>query len=153
MDLFSDTFTALIKSLNKNKVDYLLIGGYAVVLYGYNRFTADMDILFKPDKKNGERLLQTIQDFGYDVSEFTHLDLSKEIHFRIGEQPDVVDLINSTIGVDFNTVFEKGTWMKINDLDIKVIHLNDLIRNKKALNTFKDLADAEELLKIQNRIK
>jgi hypothetical protein len=149
MDIFSDTFSALIKSLNKNNVDYLLIGGYAVVLHGYNRFTADMDILFKPDIENGKKLLQCIQAFGYDVSEFERVDLTKEIHFRIGEQPDVVDLINTTIGIDFTTVFERGTWMKINELDVKVIHINDLISNKKALNTFKDLADAEELIKIK----
>ncbi len=61
MDLFSESFSALIKSLNKNKVDYLLIGVYAVVLYGYNRFTADMDILFKPAQKNGENLNDTTE--------------------------------------------------------------------------------------------
>ena len=79
------------------------------------------------------------------------MDFTNSIHLRLGEYPNSIDLINQTIGIDLKNVFKRGIIINLDDLPCKIIHLDDLIANKKALNTFKDLADAEELVKIRDK--
>lgn len=47
LNIFNDDFREFIQALGRYNVDYLLIGGYSVILYGYHRTTGDMDILVR----------------------------------------------------------------------------------------------------------
>lgn len=135
--------------LNKYQVNYLIIGGYAVNLYGYSRMTEDVDILFKPDKRNGEKIIKVLKEFGVEDDSIANHNFEGSTHLRLGEYPNSIDLINDTVGLDFSTVFENCRIFKIDDIQAKVIGLDDLIANKMALNTYKDLADAEVLKKFK----
>lgn len=55
-NIFNDDFRDFIRALNNHKVDYLLVGGYAVILHGYRRSTGDMDVWVKNDKQNYQKL-------------------------------------------------------------------------------------------------
>jgi hypothetical protein len=139
----------LIILLNKYLVNYLIIGGYAVNLYGYSRMTEDVDILFKPDRRNGEKIIKALKEFGVDPDSIANHNFEESTHLRLGEYPNSIDLINDTVGLDLSTVFENCKIFKIGDIHAKVIDLDDLIANKLALNTYKDLADAEVLKKLK----
>jgi len=148
--MFAD-LKKFIVLLNKYDVEYLIIGGYAVNIYGYARMTEDVDILFKPGKVNGNKLLKVLKEFGVDLSELSNHDFKHSTHLRLGEYPNSIDLINDTVGLDFSVVFANGKSFQIDGIQVKVIALDDLIANKRALNTYKDLADVEELKKLRKK--
>jgi hypothetical protein len=45
-------------------VEYLLVGGYAVALHGYVRYTGDMDIWVLTTPENAARVVKVLKDFG-----------------------------------------------------------------------------------------
>ncbi|MDA0194258.1 MAG: nucleotidyltransferase [Bacteroidetes bacterium] len=141
-------YKELLLNLNRLEVSYLLIGGIAVNIYGYSRATRDLDILYENSDKNILRLKNAIESLGYDLSGLDH-DFSKPTHLRLGEPPISIDILNDTAGLDFSNIFNKAKNYQFEDIPIRVIHIEDLILNKKALNTFKDLADAEALERIK----
>ena len=65
-------FKEFIELLNKHKVEYLVVGGYAVAMYGYPRYTGDIDFWVKPNSENAKKIVEALKDFGfggYDISE------------------------------------------------------------------------------------
>lgn len=63
--MLNQDFKEFIQSLNANGVRYLIVGGYAVAIHGYPRYTKDIDIWIALDKENAERMIQALQDFGF----------------------------------------------------------------------------------------
>jgi hypothetical protein len=61
-DLFDKDHQKFIKLLNKFKVEYLLIGGVAVNLYGYSRGTGDIDVCIGPSNSNKEKLIAAVEN-------------------------------------------------------------------------------------------
>lgn len=139
-----DDFREFIECLNDNDVQYLLIGGWAVGLYGNPRLTKDIDFLISTDEDNVRRVLMALQDFGgptVDISVFTEPGNV----FRMGSSPIQIDIINQADGVLFSDCYANRNLLKIDDLEISTISRTDLIRNKKASARLRDLADAEYL--------
>lgn len=64
--MLSPDFRAFIASLNANQVHYLFVGGYAVAVHGYPRYTKDMDIWVWMQRDNAERIIQALKDFGFE---------------------------------------------------------------------------------------
>jgi len=58
-------FKELLVLLNEHKVEYVIVGGYALAFHGVPRYTGDMDILVKADKANAERILAALDGFGF----------------------------------------------------------------------------------------
>jgi len=58
-------FKELLKFFNAHKVEYLIVGGYALAFHGAPRYTGDIDILIKPDKVNAQRILNALEEFGF----------------------------------------------------------------------------------------
>ena len=61
MNILIETHKKLLLALIKQNVEFILIGGYAVVYYGYSRATGDIDIWLKPDNHNKSKFLVTVQ--------------------------------------------------------------------------------------------
>ena len=70
-DIFNEDFSDFISCFNRHKVDYVLVGGMAVVLNGYNRTTGDMDVWVKKSGENYDKILAAFQDFGMLVFDMT----------------------------------------------------------------------------------
>ena len=64
-------FSEFLRSLDANEVEYLLVGGFAVALYGYPRATADLDVWVSRRRANAERIVACLRDFGFDSPELT----------------------------------------------------------------------------------
>ena len=142
----------LIELLN-SKVDFLLIGGYAVIYHGYVRTTGDMDVWLKPDNENKMKLLSVLEKHLTDKSgldKVKQLDFTDVIAFHIGFPPEKIDFLTKIAGINFDEAFSHKALLPIQNYQIPVLHLNDLIANKLMSARLKDKADAEELQKIKS---
>src|SRR5947207_11563855 len=89
-------FREFLKLLNSRKVEYLLIGGYAVGFYGYPRATADMDIWVAMSAETAAKLVVALQEFGFDVPELKpELFMQEDSIVRLGEPPLRLEILTS----------------------------------------------------------
>lgn len=139
-----DDFKDFIRCLNSNNVCYLLVGGWAVGMYGHPRATKDIDFLIAIDDDNLERLQKAMLEFGMppvDINRFKE----KGFVIRIGSSPVQIDIINDADGISIKDCYTRKVIINVDDIDISVISKEDLIKNKKASNRSMDIADAEKL--------
>lgn len=137
------------KLMNANGVEYLIIGGVAVNIHGYSRTTGDLDIWYNPSKKNFEKLLITISDFGYDISELEKSTYnSTEGFIRIPLSQFYLELLSLIDGkMKFEEAYKRAYDFTINSTIVKVIGYDELIRNKIMSRRAKDLEDIAQLEK------
>jgi predicted nucleotidyltransferase len=146
--IFNDDFRDFIQSLNNNNVEYILVGGYAVILHGYRRVTGDMDIWVNRTKENYSRLVSAFNEFRlpvFDMTEERFLSPDSVDVFSYGRPPVSIDIITQLKGVNFNEAFSQAQTFEEEGLKIRFIHLNNLIQAKKAAGRHKDLDDIEKL--------
>ena len=145
--IFNQDFREFIESLNKHKVRYLLIGGYAVALHGHPRYTKDLDIWIWMDNTNAANLLKALTDFGFSSLSLSIEDFLKPDQIvQLGFPPNRIDLMTSPKGVDFDTCYASREEIEIEGLKVKLIDLNHLKINKKATGRHQELADLENLI-------
>jgi hypothetical protein len=142
---FSDRFRRFLFHLYSQQVEYLMIGGYAVILHGYVRGTGDLDIWVNPAPENAERLVLALKKGGFEIEGLTAIDFTTAGFFRIGREPDRIDLLTDIKGVSFDNSYAKRQLVKDRGVPINVIDLEDLIANKQATGRLTDLADVEAL--------
>ena len=141
-------FVDFIKCLNENKVEYLIVGAYAVALHAAPRNTGDIDFWINKTLPNAERVLLALNDFGFSQLEITKADFLKEdVIIQIGYEPVRIDIITSITGVEFEEAFINKTVTKIGDQTAFFISSDLLLKNKLATGRKKDIADAEVLTK------
>ncbi len=151
MNIFNQDFQDFIHSLNKHLVEYILVGGYAVILRGYSRSTGDMDIWINKTDSNFNKLKTALAEFGLPEEAVPKEKFFSEQYdvFSIGLPPSAIELMTAVKGVDFSDAFQSSTVEQIDDIQIRVIHLKDLIQAKKAAGRHKDLNDIENLPSIE----
>jgi hypothetical protein len=145
MEIHND-FKELLELFNKNKVEYLIVGGYALAFHGAPRFTGDIDLFVRPARENAKRILAALDEFGFgslDLSEDDFTTPGKVI--QLGVPPIRIDIITSVSGVSW----EKANLGKIpgqyDQTPVFFIGREDFITNKKATGRKKDNADIEAL--------
>lgn len=147
-NIFNDDFRDFITALNNNNVEYLLVGGYAVIIHGYRRTTGDLDIWINTTKKNYQQLVKACYQFGLpllDMTEENFLHNDEIDVFTYGRSPVSIDIMKTVKGCDFETAFKLSQEFVEDDLLIRYIHLDTLIQAKKASGRHKDLDDIEKL--------
>ena len=139
-------FREFLKLLAEHRVDYLLIGGYAVGYYGYPRTTADMDVWVSLDQPNAEKLVDVLKAFGMVSDDLSPtLFLTPGNIVRLGVAPVRIEILNEIDGVEFAECARRATDATIGGTPVRVISLGDLRRNKRASGRHKDLDDLEHL--------
>jgi len=139
-------FKEFLKSLNSNRVEYLLIGGYAVGIYGYVRATNDLDIWVNISAENANRIRCALNEFGFAQALLTaDLFLTPNNVVRMGVPPIRIEILTSISGVAFESCYSEKEMFQIEDLLVPVISLARLRENKAASGRAKDLADLENL--------
>jgi hypothetical protein len=137
-----------VELLNSNEVDYLVVGAFAVAWYGYPRFTADLDILVRPDSRNAQRMLEALRQFGFGALGIEAGDLTALGQvIQLGVKPNRIDLLTSVSGVSFEEAWKDRAEGSLDGIPVTFIGRNSLIRNKESTGRAKDLGDAEELRK------
>lgn len=132
--------------MNSHQVEYLLVGGYAVSYHGYPRTTADIDIWVAIQKENAEKLVAVLREFGFDAPQLTaDLFLRQNQIIRMGNPPMRIELLTTISGVHFEECYSERIIDVIDDVEVLIINLEHLKRNKQASGRQKDLDDLAHL--------
>jgi len=144
--MLNQDFKEFIQLLNKNQVKYLVIGGYAVAIHGHPRYTKDIDIWIEMSSLNAYNLIKALEGFGFGSLGLTIDDfLTPDQVIQLGYPPNRIDLITTPDGVEFQTCYLSRIEVKIDDIIVNFIDLENLKKNKKASGRLQDLADLENL--------
>jgi hypothetical protein len=152
MNLFLDTHLELLTQLLHHDVDFIIIGGYAVIFHGYHRTTGDVDIWLKPENDNKSKLIHALEAFGIeqkDLQELAALDFRQHLAFHIGEVPQKIEFLTHISGVKYGEADQEKVIADIDQLKIPFLHFNHLVLSKINTGRLKDKADIEELQKVR----
>ncbi len=142
----TEDFKEFLRSLNAHRVEYLLVGGYAVGLHGYPRATIDLDIWVRATADNAGRVLDALRAFGFDLPALQpQLFIDPDSIVRFGVPPFRIELMTSIDGVRYDDCQARAQLMALDDVPVPVISLEDLKVNKRAAGRHKDLADLDNL--------
>jgi hypothetical protein len=144
--LLPPEFKRLLFALASNRVEYLVVGGYAVIYHGYVRTTGDLDIWVALNPDNAAKLEATIRSLGFNPPGLkADWFLRKGSVLRIGQEPLRFDIINDIDGVAFADCYQRRKTIDVDGVEVSVIGLADLKANKRASGRNKDLADLDYL--------
>lgn len=139
-------FKEFVELLNASRVEYLVVGGYALAAYGHPRYTGDLDIWLRATPDNVDRLLTVLDAFGFGGRGPTPAEfLQPDTVVQLGYPPARIDLLSSIDGVAFDDCFPRRQLVQVGDLELPLINESDFRINKRASGRPKDLADIESL--------
>ncbi len=139
-------FRELLELFNEHKVEYLIVGGYALAFHGVPRYTGDIDIFVKPDTENALRILKALDEFGFGSLDLKEEDLrSPNKVVQLGYPPVRIDIITSISGISWDEAYEERDKGRYGDVTVYYIGLKHYILNKRASGRKKDIADLETL--------
>jgi len=137
-------YKELLQLLNEFQVEYLIVGGYAVMKYGEPRYTKDLDVWVNNSPENSARLVAALKKFGAPIE---HDGITAEtftgtqVVYQIGIAPVRIDILNAITGVGFSHAWRKRVAGTIFGVPVHFISLDDLVTNKRALGRSSDLID------------
>jgi len=155
-DYFSDDVKELLAIFNAHNVRYVIVGGDAVIYYGFARLTGDTDIFYSSDVTNVKNLINALHDFWN--GQIPGIDKEEELQqpgivVQFGVPPNRIDLINQIESVSFEDVWENRLEEKIlykgKYLPVYIIGIDELIKNKQSIQRPKDSEDLKYLLKFK----
>ncbi len=141
-----EDFKDFLNFLNSNRVKYLLLGGWAVGIYGHPRATKDIDFIIGIDDENLDRLLTALHEFGAPPIDAANFKLPGTV-FRMGRSPVQIDIINEASGIQFEECYQNREVVNVEGVEISLISRADLIKNKRASGRSQDMADVDKLSK------
>lgn len=145
MELKHD-FRNFIQLLNTYQIEYMVSGGFAVALYGYPRYTGDIDIWVNPTPQNATILMRALLEFGYTEEQVTIEDLTTpDVVTQLGYPPNRIDIATGLAGVEFAECWKNKVSIPYEDVMANFISLEDLKKNKKASARQQDLLDLQNL--------
>jgi hypothetical protein len=138
---FSDILSDFIAA----KVEFLLVGAYAMAAHGLPRATGDIDLWVRCNEENAQRIMSALARFGAPLEGVTAEDfIDPRYVFQIGITPCRIDVLTAIDGVAFAEAWPERAMLTLNGLDvlIPVISEEHLLRNKRATGRKKDAVDA-----------
>lgn len=144
--MFQPDFLELLKLLNEEKVEYLIVGGYAVAAHGHPRFTRDLDIWVNPSLSNGKKAVKVLEKFGFGSLGLKPEDFtSPDTAIQLGYPPERVIFITELDGLTFKDSYPRRMQREEKNIPVYYIDIRSLITTKKLTGRPQDLADAEFL--------
>ncbi|HUP90891.1 MAG TPA: hypothetical protein VM074_01480 [Solimonas sp.] len=144
--MWSQDFKEFVALLNARGVEYLVVGGYAVGVHGYPRYTGDLDVWVSPVPANAARLVEVLDAFGFAAFGLTAADFTRpERVLQLGQPPFRIDVLTTIDGVSFEACYPRRLEVEFEGLPVSFIGLDDLKCNKRASGRPKDNIDLDEL--------
>jgi predicted nucleotidyltransferase len=143
------SYEDLYRALNANKVKYVIIGGVAVNLYGVIRATKDVDLFIEASIENATRLLKAMEEARFGTASLISPAgiLKKDV--TIFNDILRIDVLVRMKNLDFEKVWQHRKIVKVKDIKINLISIDDLILSKKQAGRTIDLQDVGKLKKIK----
>ena len=146
--IVQEDFLEFIAALNGQQVEYLIVGGYAVIYHGYPRTTGDLDVWVNKTEENYDRLVKTFEDFGmptFDMTKENFLSKPELDVFAFGRSPVSIEILNSVKGLKFEGAFENSVTTEMSGVEVRLLSREDLLVAKRAANRPRDINDIENL--------
>lgn len=135
-------YKEMLSTLSDERVEFIVVGAYALAVYGFPRATGDIDIWIRRSSDNAQRVWRALLKYGVPLLGLTKEDLTTAgIVFQIGLAPRRIDILTSIDGVEFDEAKSQCKIVEIEGVKIPIISRNHLIQNKKATNRLQDVAD------------
>jgi predicted nucleotidyltransferase len=144
--MLNPDYREMLECLSEENVRFLLVGAYALAVYGYPRATKDIDFFVRATPENASNLMRALERFGAPLADVSQADFAFEgIVFQIGNSPRRIDILTRISGIEFENAYANREIVRVDGVDIPVISMSDLITNKRASGRTQDLADIEKL--------
>jgi len=156
VDIFDEEILNFWRALQENNVQYILVGGYAINLHGYQRFTGDLDIWIKDELANRQKLRRAF--VACNMGDLPMLEYMQfmpgwtDFHLNNNMRLDILIDMKGLEGYTFDECLQMASVADIEGINIPFLHINQLIENKKQVNRPKDQLDVlalEEIRKLR----
>jgi hypothetical protein len=156
-------FEEIFRELNRRKIDYVVVGGVAVVMHGVVRLTADLDLMVHLDEKNLTRFVEVMNELGYrpkvPVKAESFIDPENRKSWIEEKNMKVFSFYHPKKGimlidifinepVPYNKIRKAAVKMKIGNLLIPTVSIENLIKLKEISGRLQDIADIEALKRL-----
>ncbi len=144
-------FLDFLKLLESHKVEFLVVGGYAVGVHGFPRYTGDLDVFVAISRENADRLVGVFKEFGFASLNLKPEDfLEADMVVEIGREPIKIQVLTGIDGVSFGQCRNDRILLNVSGTKIPFIGFDSLLANKAASPRNKDRIDLEELTRIRD---
>ena len=144
----SSTFREILRSFLSEQVQFLVIGGYAVIAYGHPRMTKDLDLWVECSEENAERITEALESLGVVLPPTVQSQLHSPSQLVVlGNEPDRIDIVTGIRDFDFSAFEKRKKVISLDGISVPFVGLEDLRQLKAAAGRFQDLADLENLPK------
>ncbi|MFM1744588.1 MAG: hypothetical protein RLZZ630_525 [Bacteroidota bacterium] len=147
-NVLNDDFVDFLNALNTQGVEYILVGGYAVIFHGYNRTTGDLDVWINPTETNYISLTKAFHQFGlslFNMTKDVFLNNTECNVFTFGRPPVCIDILTAVKGLNFDETYQNSQVVTFGGTMVRMIEIRDLVRAKKAANRPKDIDDIDHI--------
>ena len=142
--MLNKDYKEILQILLDEKVDFIVVGAYALAVHGFPRATGDIDIWVKPSKENSKKVFNSLAKFGAPLDNVERSDFENLNNvFQIGVVPRRIDIITMIDGVEYAQADKNKIILQIDRLTVPILSLNDLLQNKKSTGREKDKLDAD----------
>lgn len=152
----------LLKILNENNLDFVIVGGFAAIVHGASQVTKDLDICVALSESDVKQLRVALEKLHpkhrMTPQKLSFLEHPQQIsslkNLYLQTDLGIIDILGQITGVgDFAKVAQNAITIELMGFPCKVISLDDLIQAKKAMGSPKDLQTVAELEIIRNHLK
>ena len=149
---FQQDLIDLLSALSAAEVRFLIVGAHAVIHHSVPRYTKDLDVWVEPTPANAPRVHRALAAFGAPLAGVSLSDFEAPgTIFQIGQPLTRVDILTSIEALTFGGCWERSVATSFGGVPIRVLGIDDLITNKRAVARPQDLLDVEWLEKAKAR--
>lgn len=136
----------LLRLFHAERVEYVVVGGYAVIAHGFPRTTGDIDLFVNPTPTNARRAVRALAAYGFTAGEFEELDFTTVPNFLSFSRQDLwIDLLTDVRGVSFAECANNALLLEVEGIPVRYSSLGALRKAKAATGRPQDLLDLENL--------
>ena len=146
--MLNPDFRDILSCLKDEKVDFIIVGAYALAAHGFPRATGDIDVWVRNSSENAPRIIRALMKFGAPIANLSEKDfILPEMIVQLGVEPCRIDLLTSIDGIEFEEAWRNRVSIITDGLEISVLSKTDLLKNKLAAGRDKDQSDIAWLKK------
>jgi len=149
--MLNPDFRDMLLCLKEERVDFIVVGAYALAAHGFPRATGDIDLFIRISPDNAHKIMCALAKFGASLSDLSEKDfISPQSVIQIGVQPCRVDILTGIDGIEFPEAWENKIKVVVEGIDLYIPSKADLLKNKLASDRDKDQGDIAWLRKNQD---
>lgn len=149
--MLNSDFRDILSAFCEERVEFMLVGAYAVAAHGLPRATGDIDLWIRTTAENADRVWAALSKFGASLSDLSKQDfLRPDTVVQLGVIPRRIDILTGITGVDYESAERATVIIEIEGVKVPVISLSHLIQNKIAVGRPQDVADVARLEQLRS---